>query len=147
VSVLRQLGYRVSLRTINPNTYYQQAGNSRTHIQIGEFMWYEDFPAPSAFIDPLFSCRSFLPNDPANINDSQFCNPRIDAQARQARALGARNPDAAASLWARVDHEIVDEAAWVPLYNPRALVLLSKRVGNYVFDPFWTVLIDQLWVR
>ncbi len=51
VAVLRQLGYRASLRIINPITYYQQAGNSRTHTQIGEFSWYQDFPAPSDFID------------------------------------------------------------------------------------------------
>jgi len=26
-------------------------------------------------------------------------------------------------------------------------VLLSRRVGNYQFDPYFSVLIDQLWVR
>jgi hypothetical protein len=25
--------------------------------------------------------------------------------------------------------------------------VLSRRVGNYQFDPYWSVLIDQLWVR
>ena len=49
-------------------------------MQIGEFDWYQDFPAPSDFIGPLFTCRSFLPGNPANINDSEFCNRRIDAQ-------------------------------------------------------------------
>jgi len=34
----------------------------------------------------------------------------------------------------------------VPLYNPRAVVVLSARVGNYQFNPYWTLLIDQLWV-
>ncbi len=147
VSVLRQLAYRASLRVIGPNTYYQRAGDSRMHVQIGEFTWYQDFPAPSDFIDPLFTCRSFLPDNPANVNDSAFCNRRIDAQTTLALALEAANPDAAANLWARIDHEIVGQAPWVPLYNPRALVLVSVRVGNYQFDPFWTVLIDQLWVR
>jgi YVTN family beta-propeller protein len=147
VSVLRQLGYRASLRVINPNTYYQQAGDSRRQVQIGEFDWYQDFPAPSDFIDPLFTCRSFHLDDPANINDSEFCNQRIDAQATQALPLEARNPGAAANLWAHIDHKIVGQAPWVPLYNPRALVLVSPRVGNYQFDTFWTVLIDQLWVQ
>jgi hypothetical protein len=35
----------------------------------------------------------------------------------------------------------------VPLYNPRALVVVSARVGNYQFHPLWQLLIDQLWVR
>jgi hypothetical protein len=41
----------------------------------------------------------------------------------------------------------VDQAPWVPLYNPRALVVFSQRVGNSQFHPFWQLLIDQLWVR
>ena len=43
--------------------------------------------------------------------------------------------------------EIVGQASWVPIYNPRYLVMLSARTGNYQFDPYWSVLIDQLWVR
>jgi hypothetical protein len=35
----------------------------------------------------------------------------------------------------------------VPLYNPSAVTALSARVGNYQYHPFWTVLLDQLWVR
>jgi len=50
-------------------------------------------------------------------------------------------------LWADIDWEIVDQAPWVPLYNRRALVVLSVRVGNYQFHPLWELLIDQLWVR
>ena len=147
VSVLRQLGYRASLKVIAPETYYQRAGDSRDRTQIGEFDWYQDFPAPSDFIGPLFTCRSFLPDNPANINDSEFCNRLIDAQMTQARVLESRNPNAAGNLWARIDRELADQAPWVPLYNPRALVVLSARVGNYQFHPFWTLLIDQLWVR
>jgi ABC-type transport system substrate-binding protein len=71
----------------------------------------------------------------------------IDAQVTHALALQARNASAAAAQWARIDHQIVNRAPWVPLYNPRSLVLTSVRVGNYQFDPYWSVLIDQLWVR
>jgi len=76
----------------------------------------------------VFLCHSFLPDNPANLNAAEFCNQRID-------------------LWTRIDHEIVGQAPWVPVYNPRSLVMLSGRVGNYQFDPYWSVLIDQLWVR
>jgi peptide/nickel transport system substrate-binding protein len=147
VSVLRQLGYRASLRVLSPDAYYQRAGDSRDRTQIGEFDWYQDFPAPADFIDPLFACRSFLPGNPANLNDSEFCDRGIDAQVSRARALEARDLNAAADLWARIDRELVSQAPWVPLYNPLALVVLSARVGNYQFNPYSTLLIDQLWVR
>jgi hypothetical protein len=48
---------------------------------------------------------------------------------------------------ARIDHQIADQAPWVPIYNPHSLVMLSARVGNYQFNPYLCVLIDQLWVR
>jgi hypothetical protein len=46
-----------------------------------------------------------------------------------------------------IDRELVAEAPWVPLYNPRDPTVLSARVGNYQFHPYWSLLIDQLWVR
>ena len=69
VSVLDQLGYRASLRTIGPETYFSVLGNSRDRPQIGFFSWYQDYPAPSDFIDPLFTCGSFLPGNPNNLNE------------------------------------------------------------------------------
>jgi len=148
VSILDQLGYRASLRVVtDQNSYFQRAADSREQIQIGEFSWYQDFPAPSDFIVPLFTCHSFAPHNLANLNQSEFCNRRIDAEVTRALRLSAEHPNTAGMLWAQIDRDIVDQAPWVPLYNPNALVLLSRRVGNYQFHPFWNLLLDQLWVR
>jgi peptide/nickel transport system substrate-binding protein len=147
VSVLRQLGYRVSLRVVRPNPYYGMLADSRDQVRAGFFSWYQDYPAPSDFIDPLFSCGSFQPASPANINTAQFCDPGIDARAEQALTFQPSDSSAAASRWATIDREIVDLAPWVPLYYPRDLTVLSARVGNYQFHPYWNLLIDQLWVR
>jgi hypothetical protein len=66
---------------------------------------------------------------------------------RRPAAPQLRDPTAAGKLWSRIDHELVDRAPWVPLYNPRTAVALGARVGNYKYHPFWNVLLDQLWVR
>ena len=148
VSVLRQIGYRASLRAIpNPGTYWKTIDNSHDHIQIGEFRYAQDYPAPWDFFGPLLSCHSFLPGNPANLNDSEYCNTRIDAQVRQALAAQAQSPNVARLLWANIDRAITGQAPWVALYNQRALIVLSARVGNYQFHPLWGLLIDQLWVR
>ena len=148
VSVLDQLGYRASLRVItDANAYARRLYDSRQRTQVGWFSWYRDYPAPSDFIGPLLTCHSFIPGSPLNLNAAEFCNRRIDAQVKQALMLQPRNPNAAAALWARIDREIADQAPWVPVYNPRSLVMLSARVGNYQFDPYWSLLIDQLWVH
>jgi ABC-type transport system substrate-binding protein/DNA-binding SARP family transcriptional activator/streptogramin lyase len=148
VSILDQLGYRASLQVIlDPQVYVQRAFDSRAQAQIGEFSWFQDFPAPSDFIVPLFTCHSFAPHSPANLNVSEFCNRHIDAEVAQARQLGAKHPNAAGTLWTQIDRDIVDQAPWVPLYNPNVLVLLSRRVGNFQLHPLWSLLLDQMWVR
>ncbi len=147
VSVLNQLGYRASLRLISPDAYFNVLANSRDRPQVGFFSWYQDYPAPADFIDPLLTCASFLPGNPNNLNDAEFCDPRIDGQAQRALTLEPANPSAAAGRWAAIDRELVDQAPWVPLYNPRDLTVLSARVGNYQFNPYFDLLVDQLWVR
>jgi peptide/nickel transport system substrate-binding protein len=150
VSVLDTLGYRASLQVIpgsNGVAYNTRLNDSRQRAQIGWFGWYEDYPAPSDFIRTLLTCRSFVPGSPGNLNAAEFCNQQIDTQVTQALALQPRDPSAAWALWARIDQKIVGQAPWVPVYNPRSLVLVSARVGNYQFDPYFPVLIDQLWVR
>jgi YVTN family beta-propeller protein len=146
VSVLDRLGYRASLKILDSITP-GPLGDSRDRPQIGWFTWFNDYPAPSNTIEPLLSCRSFAPGDPGQLNVAEFCDPRIDAQIRHAEALQTRDQTAAGDAWGRIDHELVDRAPWVPLYNPRALTVLSARVGNYQYHPFWQVLLDQLWVH
>lgn len=146
VSALDQLGYRASLQNTSAGGYWGLLGDSRKRVQAGFFSWDQDYPAPSDFIDPLFTCGSFLPRNQNNLNEAEFCNPRIDAQAQRALTAQPGDLTAATIRWAAIDRELTDQAPWVPLYNPRDLTVLSPRVGNYQFHPYWNVLIDQLWV-
>jgi putative intracellular protease/amidase len=93
------------------------------------------------------TCRSFVPANPGNGNIAEFCDPPIDAQAQQALAHQTGDPATAAGQWAAIDHELADQAPWVPLYNPRNLTVLSARTGNYQFHSYWNLLIDQLWIH
>jgi ABC-type transport system substrate-binding protein/DNA-binding SARP family transcriptional activator len=145
-SILDQLGYRAT-RTFSTNPTAGPIADSRTHGQIGWFTWYSDYLAPSGFIDPLLTCPSFLPHDPSNLNLAEFCNLNIDTQVQRARALQAPQPGASSRIWAQVDHELTDQAAWLPLYTPQIPAALSAHVGDYEYHPFWRLLLDQLWVR
>jgi peptide/nickel transport system substrate-binding protein len=146
--VLDRLGYRASLKVITNAAAagVGDLGDSSKRPQIGWFTWFQDNPTPSNFIQPLLTCRSFVPRSQDNLNLAEFCNRRIDAQIAHAAALQAHDPGAAGELWSRIDHELVDRAPWVPLYNPRTVTVLGRRVGNYKYHPFWNVLLDQLWV-
>jgi YVTN family beta-propeller protein len=147
VKLLRSLGYRASLKVRGGFGYFTVTGDSRTKAQIGTDEWISNYPAASGFYDPVLTCASFVPANPANTNSAEFCDARIDREVRQALAEQATNPDAARKLWERIDRQTVDQAPWVPLVNPKVVDVLSKRVGNYQYSLVAGVLIDQLWVR
>jgi peptide/nickel transport system substrate-binding protein len=145
VSVLDRLGYRASLR-VDP-TLYSDAADSRNRMQIAWYTWYQDYAAPSDFISPLLTCRSFVPESWQNQNEAQFCNQQIDAQVQHAAQLQALQPGIASGRWSQLDHELTNQAPWVPLYNSVTSIATSARVGNYQYHPYWQLLLDQLWVR
>jgi hypothetical protein len=72
---------------------------------------------------------------------------RSARRAAQALRLKQCDPAAAAGCWAAIDHELVDEALRVWLYDPHTLTVLAARVGSYQFHPSWGLLTGLLWVR
>jgi peptide/nickel transport system substrate-binding protein len=147
VSVLKQLGYRASLRVLTDSNYFSTLGDSRSHSQLGWFPWLQDYPAPSDFVAPLLTCQAFAPQSASNMNDAEFCDPAIDNNVRHAQALEPSAPGRASETWATIDRQVTDRAPWLPLYNPRLDIATSSRVGNYQYHPFFGLLLDQLWVR
>jgi YVTN family beta-propeller protein len=149
VSLLKQLGYRASEKVIPPGTssYFGTVSDSRTRAQIGFAGWAADYPAASAFINVLLTCKSFHPASADQVNIAEFCDRDIDAKIKRALALQANDPAAAGPLWAAVDRSIVDKAPWVPTHTSKVLSFVSKRIGNYQYNPQWGVLLDQFWVR
>jgi ABC-type transport system substrate-binding protein/class 3 adenylate cyclase/sugar lactone lactonase YvrE len=102
--------------------------------------WVADYPAASDFIEPLFSCASAA-------NSGRICDRALERKIKRAARLEQDDPLRANRLWADLDHEITNEALWVPLHNTYASDLVSKRVGNYQFNPQLGVLLSQIWVR
>jgi YVTN family beta-propeller protein len=146
-SLLRQLGYRTSTRAF-PNTaeHFAYAADSRNRVQNGPTGWFADSIAASNFFQ-LFTCASFVPKSPANLNIFEYCNPQLDAKIKEAAALQASDPVRANELWSEIDRTLVDQAVAVPWWSPRDKVLVSDRVGNYQGHPLWGTLLDQLWVK
>jgi peptide/nickel transport system substrate-binding protein len=149
VSDLNKIGYKASGQYLADGIQYPYVQNSKNHSKwnIGWSAWYQDYPAPSDFLNVLLGCGSIHPNSDASPNIAAFCDKSIQAKMDQAEAKSVSNPDAANAIWAQVDHEMTDQAPWVDMYNPKQIDFLSKRVGNYQWNPQWYILIDQLWVK
>jgi peptide/nickel transport system substrate-binding protein len=149
VSDLNKIGYKASGQYLADGIQYPYVQNSKNHSKwnIGWSAWYQDYPAPSDFLNVLLGCGSIHPNSDASPNIAAFCDKSIQAKMDQAEAKSVSDPDAANEIWAEVDHEMTDQAPWVDMYNPKQIDFLSKRVGNYQWNPQWYILIDQLWVK
>jgi YVTN family beta-propeller protein len=136
VRVLRQLGYRARAR-IAPPSYFHKHPQVFEHIQL--------IPIAQANGPPLgflytFACTA----DPTH---PWFCDPRLDPLMHEAAMLQATNPTAAGLLIARIDHELVDSAAAVPLVNPYWFDFVSAHVHNYQADPILGLIADQVSLR
>ena len=106
-----------------------------------------DYPSASNFLQLLFSCGSLSSNPQKNTNFSELCDPNVDTRIHRALRLQVTDANAAGAEWARVDHAVVRDAAWAPLFNPTGIDFLSHRVKNYEHNLQFGLLIDQLWVK
>lgn len=81
------------------------------------------------------------------LNLSEFYDPQFDATVRSALAAEAANSPTAAQLWSEADRQFTDQAPTVNLATPSQTDLVSRRLGNYEYNPQLGVLLDQLWVH
>jgi ABC-type transport system substrate-binding protein len=102
--------------------------------------WAANYPDPASYVSQFFGCGGGYSN-------GYYCNPALDRQMRHARLLGLSHPARAAALWASIDHQITDDAVWVPTVNQREIDLVSNRLRNYENNPVRGLLVDQSWLR
>lgn len=146
-SVLNELGYDAAMKAISPNIQFTYIQNTNNQVQISVSQWYQDFPAASNFLYVLFSCDSFTPGSDASVNISGFCNDGVEAKMKQALKLGITDQVAADKLWAEIDKEVTDLAPAAPLFTPKHVDFVSKRLGNFIFNAQFYWVMSQAWVK
>ncbi|HKT04229.1 MAG TPA: ABC transporter substrate-binding protein [Rugosimonospora sp.] len=146
-SLLDQIGYHAKLKPLAANIQFTYIQNTKNKVQLAVTGWYQDYPAASDFINVLLSCAAFHPGSDSSINISGFCDRTIDAQIQQALKLGETDRQQADAQWGQIDRAIMAKSPLVPLFNPKLIDFLSKRVGGYQFSKQFYMLVDQLWVR
>jgi peptide/nickel transport system substrate-binding protein len=149
VSLLQQLGYKASVKTLTSSVEYSYVQDSRNKPQLSYSYWAPDYPAASDFLTIEIGCAGFNPASTASPNLSEFCDPAIQRQTQQALTEQQTNVTAANTQWAQIDREVTAQAPQVTLYTANRLDFVSARVGNFVWNPAVTsnFLIDQAWVK
>jgi peptide/nickel transport system substrate-binding protein len=148
VSDLNAIGYKASAQLLAASIQYPFVQNSSNSAKwnVGWSAWYQDYPAPSDFLNVLLGCGNIHPNSDASPNIAAFCNQAVQAKINQAESMAATNPSGAEALWTQVDHMDTAQAPWVDMYNPKQIDFLSKNVHGYSWNPQWYILIDRLWL-
>ena len=149
VSLLEQLGYKASTKTLASSVEYPFVQDSRNKAQISFSYWFPDYTAPSDFLDIGFGCAGFHPNSTASPNLTEFCDPSINAKIKRALETQLTNVKAANLQWEAIDKLVTDAAPLIPLFVQNRLDFVSKRVGNFQSNPSVVggFMIDQAWVK
>jgi peptide/nickel transport system substrate-binding protein len=148
VSVLRELGYNATIKPLSANIQFTYIQNTNNHVQISLSQWYQDYPAASDFLRVLLNCSGFHRGSDNSINIAGLCDKTVDNEEVGAEAEELTNPTAANAEWGRIDQQIMStDAPWVPLFNPKLIDFVSKRVGHYEFSRQFYMLVDQVWIN
>ena len=102
--------------------------------------WGSVYPSAHDFIYPQFSCGGFG-------NPSGYCSKTLDATIDEAQRLQATDAAAANSTWIEIEHQLVEDAIWVPLMNPVSTYAFSARTENVQVHPQYGILLSRLWVQ
>ena len=147
-SLLDRLGYPTQIKTFSVHNLRVGSweADSRTAPQAFFGAGVPLYPSASQFLATSWTCQEFIPDSTNNGNTEEFCDPRFDAIVRRALAAEAAGSPSA-QLWADADHELANRAPDVYLVNPSTTDFVSSRAGNYQYNPWIGIIIDQLWVR
>jgi peptide/nickel transport system substrate-binding protein len=135
--VLSELGFNAKLKEINADNYYPLISNQSTpDLDTGWFNWFEDYPHPNDFFQPLLSGESIVPN--GNSNFSQTDIPELNEKISRLgeETLGPKQE----AEYAELDKEFMEHAPWAP-YGSRTLstfvssaIDLNKVIWNPTFQ-------------
>lgn len=138
--LLAQLGYRASLKVVGFTQWSRAIYGRPRRAQISLMSWTADSVTESGLISPLLACD-------ADYSETGFCDPAIDRRMEEAARLRATDPAGASDLWSKIEHDLVDQAPFVPLGIRYWVNLVSQRLGNYQSNPQWGPLVDQMWIQ
>ncbi|MGN6257367.1 MAG: ABC transporter substrate-binding protein [Solirubrobacterales bacterium] len=133
-TVLRQLGLHAHLKVVSVDNYFWAIGHpSIPNLDTGWSDWFEDYPHPTDFFQPLLAGSSILRRN--NGNFAQIDVPKLNAKIAK---LGEKPLGPAQERqYAALDRSYMKLAPWVP-YGTRTLsTFVSKRVdlSKVIWNP------------
>jgi peptide/nickel transport system substrate-binding protein len=132
--VLSKLGFNAKLKTINADNYFTLIGNATTpDLDTGWYNWYEDYPNPNDFFQPLLAGESIAPVN--NTNVAHMDDPKLNAKIARlgAEQLGPKQE----AEYAAMDREYMAQAPWAPYGTNTVSTFVSSEIDldKVIFNP------------
>ncbi len=123
--VLGQIGFNTTLKIINADNYFTVIGNQTTpELDTGWSDWFQDYPHPNDFFQPLLSGESILPTN--NTNIAEIDDPKLNQKISELGEVPL-GPDEEAE-YAKLDKEYMEQAPWAPYGNRAVSTFVSSAV-------------------
>lgn len=124
---LQALGINIKLEKLANATMRERIGKGDYDIAIGN--WSPDFADPYMFMNYWFeSDKKGLPG-----NRSFYANPQVDALLKQ--AVSVTDQAERTRFYQQAQKMVIDDAAYVYLFQKNYQVGMNKSVKGYVFNP------------
>ncbi|MEP6973391.1 MAG: ABC transporter substrate-binding protein [Actinomycetota bacterium] len=137
--LLTKLGYNAVTKSVDFDSYFAAIFGSHS-AQIAFTGWTTDYPAASGFIGAIARCDG-------GGNVTGYCDPAIDARMARVERVQLTDPAKARDMWASIEHDVMDQAPWVPLVSRTWSNTVSRRLGNFQVSVQYGPLVDQMWVQ
>jgi ABC-type oligopeptide transport system substrate-binding subunit len=139
----QSIGVTINLKGLSFPAYLDVTGKPNS-TPLSYNGWFQDFPDPSDFIDPMLTCTAA--NVTANgANLAFYCNQEVDKLANQAR--GDTNAAERLKLYQKIQDIVADQDfPWVPLYSTVQTELPGDRVHGFAIHPVWPFVVSTIWV-
>jgi peptide/nickel transport system substrate-binding protein len=132
-SVLKELGFNAKLKIVNGSVYFDVIGNQSTpNNDIGWNDWFEDFPHPTDFFDPLLNGENIVKT--AGLNTGLYDNPDVNKKIDE---LSQKPLSETADQYSALDKQIMEDAPWAPFGTRSLSTFTSDRVlfDNLIWSP------------
>jgi peptide/nickel transport system substrate-binding protein len=133
-AVLEDIGFDVKLQVLNADNYFSVIGNASTpDLDTGWASWFQDYPHPNTFFQPLLSEESIFPTNTSNL--ARIAVPRLSKKIDELaeKPLDSQVEDEYSAL----DKEFMELAPWAPYGTSTFPTFVSSAIDldQVIYNP------------
>ena len=129
------LGVEVKVRQLESERFFYHLKAEKDEMY--DIGWIADYPHPQDFLEILFRTGG-------DSNYSEYSNRDVDSLLT--RASLETDFDKSMDLYRQAEQMLIDDAATLPLWFGRNLVLVKPYVKGYTLDPLGLIKLSKVWI-